>query len=145
MLPMTIPVPTIADLPLLNAALNGLATALLAAGYLAIRRRRIGVHRFLMLAAFTTSAFFLVSYVIYHANVGSRRFAGTGAVRPLYLALLVTHVVLAAAMVPPILMTLARALRGRFSDHARIARRTLPVWIYVSITGVAIYLMLYRL
>jgi len=134
---------SIGCLPTVNAALNTLASVLLCAGYLCIRRRRIAAHRVLMLSAFCTSTLFLVSYLVYHAGAGSRRFDGTGWVRPVYFTVLVTHVVLAAVMVPPVLMTLARALRGRFADHARLARRTLPVWLYVSVTGVVIYLMLY--
>ena len=134
---------SIGDLPTVNATLNTLASLLLCTGYVCVRRRRIAAHRALMLAAFSTSTLFLVSYLVYHASAGSRRFEGTGWVRTVYFAVLVTHVVLAAAMVPPVLMTLARALRGRFADHARLARRTLPVWLYVSVTGVVIYLMLY--
>jgi len=98
-----------------------------------------------MLAAVTASALFLTSYVIYHANAGSRPFTGTGPVRAVYFLILITHIVLAAAIVPMVLMTLARALRKRFDRHAAIARRTLPLWLYVSVTGVVIYLMLYRL
>ena len=134
---------SIGDLPTVNATLNALASLLLCTGYVCVRRRRIAAHRALMLAAFSTSTLFLVSYLVYHASAGSRRFEGTGWVRMAYFAVLVTHVVLAAAMVPPVLMTLARALRGRFAAHAHLARRTLPVWLYVSITGVVIYLMLY--
>ena len=134
---------SIGDLPTVNATLNLLASLLLCTGYVCVRRRRIAAHRAVMLAAFSTSTLFLVSYLVYHASAGSRRFEGTGWVRMAYFAMLVTHVVLAAAMVPPVLMTLARALRGRFAAHARLARRTLPVWLYVSVTGVVIYLMLY--
>jgi len=134
---------SIGDLPTVNATLNLLASLLLCTGYVCVRRRRIAAHRAVMLAAFSTSTLFLVSYLVYHASAGSRRFEGTGWVRMAYFAVLVTHVVLAAAMVPPVLMTLARALRGRFAAHARLARRTLPVWLYVSVTGVVIYLMLY--
>jgi len=134
---------SIGDLPTVNATLNALASLLLCTGYVCVRRRRIAAHRALMLAAFSTSTLFLVSYLVYHASAGSRRFEGTGWVRTVYFAVLITHVVLAAAMVPPVLMTLTRALRGRFAAHARLARRTLPVWLYVSITGVVIYLMLY--
>jgi uncharacterized membrane protein YozB (DUF420 family) len=136
---------TASDLPALNASLNGVAALFLAAGYLFIRRRRITAHRASMLCAFTASALFLVSYVIYHANTGSKPFPGTGPVRAVYFFILVTHVVLAAAIPPMALVTLSRALRGRFDRHVRIARWTLPLWLYVSVTGVVIYVMLYRL
>ena len=135
----------VSDLPALNASLNGMATAFLVAGYVFVRRRQIAAHRACMLAAVTASALFLTSYVIYHANAGSRPFTGTGPVRAVYFFILITHIVLAAAIVPMVLMTLARALRKRFDRHAAIARRTLPLWLYVSVTGVVIYLMLYRL
>ena len=131
-------------LPTVNASLNGLAALLLVAGYVMIRRGRVNAHRGFMLAAFTTSALFLVSYVIYHAGAGSRPFEGQGAVRLAYFAILVSHVVLAAAILPLAIVTLARALRGRFDRHAAIARWTLPVWLYVSVTGVVVYLMLYH-
>jgi uncharacterized membrane protein YozB (DUF420 family) len=133
------------DLPALNAALNLTSAVLLTIGYLKIRRRRIGAHRASMVAAAMTSVLFLTSYVIYHANVGSRPFGGHGLIRPLYFAILASHVVLAAAIVPLVVLTLARALLGRFDLHARLARRTLPLWLYVSATGVIIYVMLYRL
>ena len=135
---------SVSDLPALNAALNGVATLFLAAGYFFIRRRQIPAHRASMLAAVAASALFLTSYVIYHANAGSRPFTGTGPVRALYFLILITHIVLAAAIVPMVLMTLTRALRERFDRHAAIARRTLPLWLYVSVTGVVIYVMLYR-
>jgi uncharacterized membrane protein YozB (DUF420 family) len=135
----------VADLPTVNAALNLTAASLLSIGYLFIRRRQIAAHRACMLSASTASAFFLISYVIYHANAGSRPFGGHGFIRPVYFGILASHVVLAAAIVPLVIMTLARALRSRFDLHARIARRTLPLWLYVSVTGVVIYLMLYRL
>jgi uncharacterized membrane protein YozB (DUF420 family) len=136
---------SVADLPALNATLNGVAALFLLAGYIFIKRRRIPAHRASMLAAVTASALFLVSYVIYHADAGSRPFPGTGPVRVVYFFILITHIVLAAAIVPMVLMTLTRALAGRFDRHAGIARRTLPVWLYVSATGVVIYVMLYRL
>ena len=132
-------------LPTLNALLNLTAAVLLSVGYAHIRRRRVGVHHRSMLAACVSSGLFLVSYLVYHASAGSRPFAGHGLVRPLYFAILLTHVVLAALIVPMVLVTLARALRGRFAEHARLARRTLPLWLYVSVTGVVIYLMLYVL
>ena len=136
---------TVADLPGLNATLNSLAAVFLAAGWMAIRRRRIAVHRAFMLAAFATSAAFLVSYLIYHYHVGSRPFEGQGTIRFVYFFILITHVVLAAAIVPLSLVTLVRALARRFDKHRRIARVTLPLWLYVSVTGVVVYVMLYRL
>ena len=135
----------VSDLPALNASLNGVAAAFLVAGYVFVRRRQIAAHRACMIAAVTASAVFLTSYVIYHANAGSRPFTGTGPVRAVYFLILITHIVLAAAIVPMVLMTLARALRERFDRHAAMARRTLPLWLYVSVTGVVIYLILYRL
>ena len=135
----------VAALPVLNALLNGASAALLTAGWLFVRRRRIAAHRACMLGAFCVSVLFLVSYVAYHALAGSRPFAGQGWVRALYFAVLVPHIVLAAAMVPFVLTTLYRALRGDFARHARLARWTLPVWLYVSITGVLVYWLLYHL
>ena len=131
-------------LPTLNALLNGASAVLLTTGWLAIRRRRIALHRACMLGAFCVSALFLVSYVVYHALAGSRAFAGQGWIRPVYFAVLISHVVLAAAMVPFVLTTLYRALSADFPRHVRLARATLPVWIYVSVTGVVVYVMLYR-
>ncbi|MDR7419558.1 MAG: DUF420 domain-containing protein [Armatimonadota bacterium] len=131
--------------PTINAGLNGAAAALLATGYAAIRRRRIAVHRRLMLTAVATSALFLVSYLYYHAQAGTTRFAGQGWIRTLYFAVLATHTALAAVILPLAVTTLSRALRGRFLEHRRIARVTLPVWIYVSVTGVVVYLMLYHI
>lgn len=133
------------DLPLVNALLNGTAGVLLTLGYLQIRRRRRDAHRAFMLSAFTASALFLTSYTIYHAQAGSRAFTGQGAIRLTYFAILISHVILAAAVLPLSLVTLWRAWRGRFGAHARLARWTLPVWLYVSVTGVVVYLMLYRL
>jgi len=132
-------------LPALNALLNGASAALLTCGWLAIRRRRIAVHRACMLSAFSVSVLFLVSYVVYHALAGSRPFTGQGWIRPVYFAVLISHVVLAAAMVPFVLTTLYRALGADFPRHVRLARITLPVWLYVSITGVLVYVVLYRL
>jgi len=134
----------VSDLPALNATLNGVAALFLLAGYVFIRQRRIAAHRASMLAAVAASALFLMSYVAYHANAGSKPFPGTGPVRAVYFIILVTHIVLAAAIVPMVLMTLSRALKQRFDRHAVIARRTFPLWLYVSATGVVIYLMLYR-
>jgi putative membrane protein len=132
-------------LPALNAILNATSAACLAAGWVAIRRRRIALHRACMLGAFCVSVLFLVSYVVYHALAGSRPFTGQGWIRPVYFALLISHVVLAAAMVPFVLTTLYRALGADFARHVRLARFTLPVWLYVSVTGVVVYLLLYRL
>ncbi len=136
---------TVADLPALNATLNLVAGVLLSVGYAMIRRRQIPWHRACMVGAWIASVLFLASYTVYHARVGSRPFAGYGFVRAAYLAILFSHIVLAAAVVPLALVTLARALGGHYAAHARLARRTLPVWLYVSVTGVLVYLMLYRL
>ena len=137
--------PIISSLPHLNAALNATATVLLVTGWLLIRRRRIQQHRAVMIAAVITSAAFLTSYVTYHANAGSKPFPGTGAIRTIYFAILIPHVVLAAVSLPPILITFIRGLRRDDQRHRRIARWTLPVWLYVSVTGVIVYVMLYRL
>jgi putative membrane protein len=135
---------SVAVLPALNAALNAASALLLTAGYVFIRRRRIAAHRACMLAAASVSTAFLVSYVIYHSLAGSRPFTGQGWIRTVYFPVLLTHVVLAAGMVPFVLTTLYRALAGDFVRHARLARWTLPVWLYVSVSGVAVYWMLYR-
>ncbi len=135
----------IADLPLVNATLNGTAAVLLTTGYVQIRRGHRDVHRAFMIAAFVTSALFLVSYTTYHAHAGSRPFTGHGAMRAVYFTILISHVVLAALVLPLAIVTLSRALRGKFAAHARLARWTLPVWLYVSVTGVVVYLMLYRM
>jgi uncharacterized membrane protein YozB (DUF420 family) len=132
-------------LPAVNATLNTVATVCLAAGWVFIRRRQIERHRRCMLGAFVASALFLTSYLVYHANVGSVPFQGQGTLRTIYFSILITHVVLAALILPMALMTLSRALARRFDRHRRIARWTLPIWLYVSITGVVIYVMLYRL
>lgn len=131
-------------LPSLNALLNATSAALLVAGYLFIRRRNIAAHRTCMLGAVVASAAFFVSYAIYHAHAGTTKFAGTGWVRPVYFAILISHTLLAAVIVPMALTTLVRALRGDFARHRAIARWTLPLWLYVSVTGVLIYLMLYH-
>lgn len=136
---------TIQSLPHLNAALNALASILLVTGWILIKRRRIPQHRRCMIAAVITSAAFLTSYVIYHANTGSKPFPGTGAIRTVYFAILIPHVILAAATLPPILITFTRGLRRDDARHRKIARWTLPVWLYVSVTGVIVYLMLYQL
>ena len=132
-------------LPHLNAALNATSFLLLVAALFQIRRGNVGGHRKLMLSALAVSGLFLVSYVVYHAQYGSVRFAGQGAIRPVYFFILITHVILAAAIVPLVLVTLRRALAGDFARHRRIARWTYPVWVYVSVTGVVVYLLLYHL
>jgi uncharacterized membrane protein YozB (DUF420 family) len=132
-------------LPTVNAVLNGSAAVFLSIGYLMIRRRNVSAHRSCMLIAFGLSSAFLVTYLIHHAQVGSVRFEGTGWVRTLYFALLIPHVVLAAGVVPLALTTIVRGWTGRFVAHRRIARWTLPIWLFVSISGVALYFMLYHL
>lgn len=134
-----------ATLPLLNACLNATSAALLSAGWIFIRRRRVTAHKACMVAALAVSTLFLVSYVTYHSLAGSRPFAGQGWIRLVYYPLLVSHIVLAAAIVPLALTTVYRALQGNFARHVRIARVTLPIWLYVSLTGVLVYWMLYRL
>lgn len=130
-------------LPTVNAGLNLTATLLLTAGWFFIRRRQIERHRACMLGALGMSVLFLLSYVVYHANVGSVPYQGVGAARVVYFTILITHVILAAAIVPLAIVTLSRALARRFDRHRRIARWTLPIWLYVSVTGVVIYVMLY--
>ncbi len=132
-------------LPTLNAVLNGTSAVLLACGYGMIRRRRIAAHRAFMLGAFGSSMLFLTNYTIYHAQTGSHAFPGHGAVRPIYFSILASHVLLAAAILPLAIVTLARALGAHYVRHKRIARWTLPLWLYVSVTGVVIYVMLYRM
>jgi len=136
---------SVSDLPTVNAALNTASAALLATGYVLIRTGRRNAHRLAMLAALTCSALFLCSYLTYHAQVGSVRFTGQGVIRTVYFTVLVTHTVLAVAIVPLVLLTLTRALRGRFAAHRAVARLTLPLWAYVSVSGVVVYWMLYRL
>jgi putative membrane protein len=135
----------IEDLPALNAALNALSFVCLTIGYVLIRRGDRVLHRKFMLGALAASAAFLTSYVTYHANAGSRPFPGTGLIRLVYFAILIPHVVLAAVIVPLALTTATRGLRAQFDRHVRIARWTLPIWLYVSVTGVVIYLMLYQM
>jgi uncharacterized membrane protein YozB (DUF420 family) len=135
----------LSSLPVLNAALNSASALLLLSGYFFIRGGRIAAHRLCMLAAFATSTLFLTSYLIYHYHVGSVAFAGQGWIRRVYFAILISHTILAVAIVPLVLITLSRALRGRFDRHKRIARWTLPLWFYVSVTGVIVYWMLYRM
>ena len=136
---------TLADLPTLNAALNATSAVLLMLGWGLILRRRIDAHRRAMLSAFGCSIVFLVSYLVYHFQVGSVRFQGTGTVRTVYFAVLLTHTVLAAAVPVLATITLSRALSRRFDSHKKIARWTLPIWLYVSVTGVVVYWMLYQM
>lgn len=136
---------SISDLPTVNAVLNGISALLLIAGYLCIRQRLIPAHRLCMSLAFGTSALFLISYLIYHSSHGTTRFTGQGWVRPAYFLLLTSHTILATGIVPLAVTTLSRAWKGQFDRHRRIARWTFPIWLYVSITGVAVYWMLYRL
>ena len=131
-------------LPHLNALLNATSAVLLLAGYSFIRRGQVNAHKRCQLSALTTSSLFLVSYLTYHYFHGATRFAGQGIVRPVYFTILVTHTILAVVIVPLILITLTRALRADFPRHRRIARVTLPLWLYVSVTGVLVYLMLYH-
>ncbi len=131
--------------PALNATLNGSSAVLLLAGRWFISRGRMAVHRGFMIAALVTSSLFLVSYLYYHAHVGSVRFQGQGWSRPVYFTILISHTILAALVVPMVIVTLGRALRERFDRHRAIARWTFPIWMYVSITGVVVYLMLYHL
>jgi len=131
------------DLPHLNAALNAISTAFLVSGFYFIRARRIQAHRRAMLGAFVTSMFFLTSYVVYHAQAGSKPFPGTGLLRTVYFAILIPHVLLAAGVLPLVLVTLRRGLRRDDARHRRIARWTLPIWLFVSVTGVVVYVMLY--
>lgn len=135
---------TYASLPALNAILNATSAVLLTIGWLLIRRGHWKHHRAFMIAAFSTSILFLISYLTYHAHAGSKHFTGQGAIRTVYFTILLTHTVLAAVIVPLVLVTLSRGLSGRFDRHRAIARWTLPLWLYVSITGVVVYLMLYQ-
>ncbi len=137
--------PALSDLPALNATLNGIAGLFLLAGYYFIRRRQIARHRAAMLGAFAMSTLFLVSYLIYHANVGSKPFQGQGPIRVVYFTILISHIILAAAVVPMALVTLVRGLKRDDVRHRRIAKITWPIWMYVSVTGVVVYWMLYRM
>jgi putative membrane protein len=129
----------------LNASLNGISAILLAGGYVAIRRGKIAVHKAFMIAAFAVSSVFLGSYLLYHYRVGHVAFQGQGWIRPVYFVLLTTHTFLAVVIVPMILVTLRRAWLERFDRHRAIARWTLPLWFYVSVTGVIVYLMVYQI
>ena len=135
---------SIHDLPAVNATLNAISGVLLLIAYALIRARRIEQHRRVMIAAFVTSALFLVCYTIYHAQVGSVPFTRYGIVRPLYFTILITHVTLAALVLPLAIVTLSRGLNARYAQHRRIARWTFPIWLYVSVTGVLVYVLLYQ-
>lgn len=136
---------TFADLPALNASLNATSFVLLITGWFLIKSGRREAHKRCMIAALAVSAMFLTSYVIYHLNVGSVPFQKTGWIRTLYFAVLIPHVILAVVIVPMVLITVSRALSSRFDKHKAIARITLPLWLYVSVTGVVVYLMLYQM
>ncbi len=135
---------TVNDLPLLNAVLNTSCTVLLLTGFYLIKRRRIAAHRAVMISAFALSLLFLTSYLIYHSQVGTIHFTGAGLIRPVYFTILTSHTILAAALPFLVVITLRRALLRRFDRHKKLAHWTLPIWLYVSFTGVVIYLMLYR-
>ena len=136
---------TISDLPLLNACFNTASAILLSAGYIFIKRGNQIAHRNCMISALVTSTLFLISYLTYHAFAGRTVFAHPAWFRPIYLGILLTHTVLAAVIVPLVLITVTFAFRGRFERHKRIARWTWPIWMYVSVTGVVIYLLLYQI
>jgi len=135
---------TVHDLPAVNAALNAIAAVLLTIAFVLIRKGRVNAHRRTMIAAFATSSLFLICYITYHAQVGSVRFTRQGFVRPLYFTILITHVTLAAAVLPLAIITLSRGLKARYDRHRAIARWTLPIWLYVSVTGVLVYVLLYQ-
>ena len=132
-------------LPHVNAGLNATSAVLLSAGYYFIRRGRVNAHLRCMVAAVVVSIVFLASYLVYHFNHGSTRFAGQGVIRPVYFTILLTHTVLAVVIVPLVITTVRRAWRGQFDRHTRVARWTLPLWAYVSVTGVLVYLLLYQI
>ena len=136
---------SLSDLPALNATLNATSAVLLMSGYAFIRRGYVRRHRAAMISACIVSALFLTSYVIYHANIGSKPFPGQGPIRLVYFTILLTHVLLAITVPPLALITLSRGLRARFDRHVAIARWTFPIWMYVSVTGVIVYLMLYHM
>ena len=135
---------SIGDLPLLNATLNGTAAILLVCAYLLIRRKRVAAHRAVMIGAFCVSVAFLISYLVYHAHIGSKHYEGTGWLRPLYYSILLTHTILAVTVPVLAIITLRRGLRMDVRRHRAIARWTLPIWLYVSVTGVVVYMMLYH-
>jgi uncharacterized membrane protein YozB (DUF420 family) len=132
------------DLPAVNASLNAVSGVLLLCGYTLMRLRRIELHRKFMIAAFAMSSLFLICYLVYHAQVGSVPFPRQGFVRPLYFTILITHVVLAATVPPLAIVSMTRGLQGRYPQHRRIARWTFPIWLYVSVTGVLVYVLLYQ-
>jgi len=136
---------SISDLPVVNASLNGLSAILLMAGYIFIRRKNQAAHMKCMISAVVTSTIFLACYLTYHAYAGATRFRNPAWFRPIYLTLLLTHTVLAISVVPLVIITLSRALRARFDRHKKIARWTWPIWMYVSVTGVLIYFLLYQI
>ena len=136
---------SVSELPSINATLNATSATLLCVGYWFIRRKQVTAHKACMLGAFGVSTLFLVCYVIYHIYHGATKFTGEGWVRSVYFFILITHTILATAVVPLVLVTLYRALRGQFEKHKRVARWTWPIWLYVSITGVVVYVMLYHL
>jgi len=136
---------SITDLPLLNAVLNTTSSVFLLLGYYFIRRKRKALHKKMMITALCTSTLFLLSYLVYHYNVGSVKFTGQGFARTVYFSILISHTILAVGVPPLAIVTLTRALRERFDQHKRIARWTLPIWLYVSVTGVIVYIMLYQL
>lgn len=135
---------TFHDLPAVNASLNATASVFLVCGYVLIRRRQIALHRACMIAALGTSVLFLICYIVYHAQVGSVRFPRYGFVRPVYFTILITHVTLAVTVLPLAIITASRGLRGDYRRHKRIARWTFPIWLYVSVTGVLVYVLLYQ-
>jgi uncharacterized membrane protein YozB (DUF420 family) len=137
--------PDLSIFPALNATLNGVSAVLIATGRVLVRRKNVRLHRACMIAAVAASSLFLTSYLYYHAHVGSVRFPGQGWVRPVYFTLLISHTMLAAAVVPLVLLALSAGLRRRFDRHRRIARWAYPIWLYVSVTGVVVYLMLYQI
>jgi uncharacterized membrane protein YozB (DUF420 family) len=136
---------TVADLPAVNATLNAIASVFLVIGWVLIRQGRREQHRLAMLAAFGTSTLFLVGYVIYHYNIGSRPYQGQGTIRVVYFVILISHIILAAFTLPLAIVTLWRGLQARWPQHRRIARWTLPIWLYTSVTGVIVYWMLYQM
>jgi uncharacterized membrane protein YozB (DUF420 family) len=137
--------PDLSIFPALNATLNGASAVLIVTAHSLIKRKKIALHRAFMISAVATSTLFLASYLYYHAHVGSVRFPGQGWMRPVYFTLLISHTVLAAAVVPLVLLALIAGLRGRFERHRRVARWAFPVWLYVSVTGVMVYVILYRI
>lgn len=132
-------------LPAVNATLNATSGIFLLTGYVLIKQRRITAHRNAMLAAFTSSTLFLISYLVYHYHVGSHPFRGQGAIRQVYFAILISHVILAVVILPFIISTLTKGLRAQYVRHKRVAKWTFPLWMYVSVTGVIVYLMLYQM